>query len=183
MQSPASISETFFRIDAKDTICDVGGAWDDFALKNQGPRALSGRVLGSNLFEHIAGDISRMYVRSIFSAVRILGRPATRPYRCDSPQQKRLMEMTVTLESTGTLFVQHQIVKVEDFVRPITFVPGSHRISETRVRCSMCNRLKLGGEWQDPDYVLKEDIAMPIAVVYGVCPTCIAGIRGYEPTR
>jgi hypothetical protein len=180
VQESAASFLTFYRVDGKDRILEVGGAWDTFAKSNDGEPAIGGRVIGTHLLDHISGDVSRMYVRTVFDAVRILGRQATRAYRCDSPTQKRFMEMTVTPESAGSLLVEHRLLRAENFVRPLGFVPGIPGRTGTRVRCSMCNRLKIGADWREIDHPTNEAFSTgPVAVVYGVCSSCLAGIRQF----
>jgi hypothetical protein len=170
----------FFRVDRTDRILEVGGAWDEFARGNDGERAVAHRVIGTRLLDHISGDVSRMYVRTVFEGVRILGRQVTRSYRCDSPATKRFMEMTVTPEATGGLLVEQRLVRAENLVRPVGIVPGVPGRPGSRVRCSMCNRLKVGADWREIDHPNDDaGTAGPIAVVYGVCSSCLAGIRQF----
>lgn len=180
MQDSAASVLTFYRVDGRDRILEVGGAWDEFARSNDGQRAVADRVTGTNLLDHVSGDVSRMYVRTVFEGVRVLGRPATRTYRCDSSVQKRFMEMTLTPEAAGSLLVEHRLLRAENFVRPTGFVPGTPGRPGTRVRCSMCNRLKIGADWREMDHPSDQAaLAGPIAVVYGVCSSCLAGIRQF----
>lgn len=180
MQESVASVLNFFRVDGTDRILEVGGTWDEFARSNSGERAVAVRVIGTHLLDHVSGDVSRMYVRTVFEGVRILGRQVSRNYRCDSPATKRFMEMTVTPEAAGGLLVEHRLLRAENLVRPMGFVPGIPGRPGSRVRCSMCNRLKVGSDWREIDQPNEDAaIAGPIAVVYGVCSSCLAGIRQF----
>jgi hypothetical protein len=171
----------YYRLDADDRICEVGGPWDEFARANEGERLLSERVIGTDFYSYISGDISRMYVRTIFGGVRALNREATRTYRCDSPNIKRFMEMTVRPESGGNLHVAHRLLRTEPLPATFRFVGHAGKGSDFIVRCSMCNRLKLRGHWCEPEVFREHGPEFPegaAPVIYGVCSACFDGLRG-----
>lgn len=172
----------FYALDREDRIVDVGGAWDDFALENDGKSVLRERILGTLVFKHVNGDISAMYLRTLLSSVRLLGRPVTRCYRCDSPGTKRFMEMTLTPDVEDGVTIAHRLLRTESLPVRFIFTVANGRPSFA-VRCSMCNRLKKEGEWQEPEVLLdKGDWAdtRPRSVIYGICDNCMAGIRNAE---
>ena len=182
LPTPDEEFSTFYRIDADDRILAVGGQWDGFARANDGERAMAARVAGTWLYDHVHGDVSRMFVRSVFAAVRTLAQPSVRPYRCDSPRLKRFMEMLITPEADGGLRVEHRIRRVEPLPTAASFVVSGG--GRPCVRCSMCCRIKSGSHWHDhivgtAGQHVAEDTAVP--VVYGVCPTCLADIRHPHP--
>lgn len=172
----------FYALDRQDRIIDVGGAWDDFALENDGKSVLRERVLGTPVFKHVNGDISAMYLRTLLSSVRLLDRSVTRCYRCDSPGTKRFMEMTLTPDADDGVMIAHRLLRTESLPARFIFTVAKGRPSFA-VRCSMCNRLKQDGEWQEPEVLLsKHDWgnAQPRSVIYGVCDDCMTGIRSAD---
>jgi hypothetical protein len=179
LPEPIEEFSSFYCIDADDCISAVGGQWNAFAEANGGEKAVADRVTGTSLYDHVHGDVSRMYVRSVFAAVRTLARPAVRAYRCDSPRQKRHMEMRITPGADGSLRVEHRILRVEALPIAVRFVVGG--TGRPCVRCSMCCRIKTGATWQDEIDHFARDQRTEVPVVYGVCPTCLAGIRRQHP--
>lgn len=92
----------YFRLDGRDRILEAGGPeWDRFARDNGGEAAFRQRVEGSDIFAHVCGETTIMFLRVLLDGVRVLGRPVTRAYRCDSPDLKRFMTMTITPVGTG----------------------------------------------------------------------------------
>jgi hypothetical protein len=120
-----------------------------------------------------------MYVRTLIQSARLLRKPLLRPYRCDSPDLRRYMEMRLSVDSSGLLRWEHRLLRCERLARRLAFVPytggpGGHPV----VRCSICNRVKAAGAWQEPDAAGDASLAsvpadVHIPVIYGVCPTCL----------
>lgn len=164
-------NETFYRLDASDTIIEVGGAWDAFARGNAGGHLVAGRVEGQSLMAHVTGPETRFFVHTMLDGVRRLQRPKTTTYRCDTSYVKRYMEMTIAPEVGGQLRVAHRLVRTEALRAPVFVmqVPATHRAAVTR--CSSCNRLSHDGRiWCEPD----DDIAAgeQVGVVHVVCRDC-----------
>lgn len=181
----------YYCLDAADRIIEIGGNWDGFAASNQGQQAMTRQILGTYLHEHIVDDNSRMFIYTILHGVRTLNRPATRPYRCDSPTLKRFMQMTVTPLENGVLRVSHHLLRTEALSHPLNFHAANHRIPTAHwekaiVRCSMCNQVKIDQSWLTPENALEKQPEVArmasIPVIYTVCPQCFAGIR-HSPAK
>lgn len=169
----------YYRLDVTDRIVEVGGAWNEFALANNGTAIVKERVLGSSVFSHVSGDVSVMFLRTLLASARILNRPSTRAYRCDSPACKRFMEMTVIPEGDGSLMLEHRQVRTEVLPQPFVFTASQARSCRV-IRCSMCNRLKTSGAWREPEFAHAEGSVSGThgnPVIYGVCPTCLDSVR------
>ena len=85
-----------YTVDSDDVIVRINDAWDSFAEANDASKLDRSTVLGKPLFHYISGDATRMFVWSIFNNVRIRQEEYIRQYRCDSPELKRYMKMTIT---------------------------------------------------------------------------------------
>ena len=174
-----SDSAMSYTLDEADCIVAVGGAWDDFARVNQGDAVLSSKVIGRKLDQFIHDDVTRMFVRSLLMAARLLGKPISRPYRCDAPELKRFMEMTVTPDARGCLEVKHRELRIEPMLHRVRLVaapPGSQAVFTKR--CSLCNRVQTQGVWSEVDAAVLAgrltDSGAGLKVFYGVCPDCQA---------
>lgn len=172
-------SALFYRLDKSDTIIEAGGTWNDMASQNGATELTAGNVLGTRLYDHVSGEATRMFVWTLFDAVRILRRPATRDYRCDSPDCRRYMKMVIKPQDGGQLQLDHTVVRVEPFAKPLLFtaaergeIPSQARVL---IRCSSCNNLRTGGYWHEPDTIDTAPFQNgdgSISVVYGVCDRC-----------
>lgn len=165
-----------YRLDKSDLIVDVGGAWDRMAVENGGNELCGHSVLGRSLYDFISGDVSKMFVRTIIDGVRVLRRPRTVPYRCDSPGLRRFMEMSISCEDGGGLLLEHRQLRTEATGRRFDFTVGVAPVRQMVVRCSHCNSVKFSGVWGEPERVLPEAPGK-VPVIYGVCPNCMDKVR------
>lgn len=171
-------SDLCYWIDLSENIVDVSADWGRFALENGGRGIDSRQVLGRSLLSFVHGDVSRMFVRTLIQSARLLRRQMIRPYRCDSPTTRRYMEMRLSLDDSGLLRWEHRTVRTEPMPHALFFTVQQQGKALARpgrlVRCSMCNRVKLGQNWGEADQVLGRPVDdMEIMVIYGVCPDCL----------
>jgi hypothetical protein len=162
-----------YRVDANDTITEVGAEWDRTARLNEANRLVAERIVGTRLYTHVSGDVCRSYVWTMFDAVRKLGKPVVRPYRCDSPDCQRHMEMRISPEPGDGLLLEHRLLRATHLAVPVRFVAGAGSGMPV-LRCSMCNRIKIARQWCEPAELEPAATSEPatIRVVYGVCEIC-----------
>ncbi len=175
MPKSAIFNHCFFRLDAGDRIVDWGGAqWDSFAEANGAPALAKVDLTGDSLFAHVAGRATKIYLAAFFSQTRALSQPQLRFYRCDSPAVKRLMQMRVSWEIFGGLFLAHRLVADAPAAREIVVVcrPGGR---PRYLRCSICNRLALrnNDDWREAE--AWAPVASSVRAEYAVCENCAAG--------
>ncbi len=160
-------------LDSKDLIVKVSEEWDAFALENSSPEMLSNNVLGLSIWNFVTGDQTRLWLNTLFGYERIHGKALMRPYRCDSPNEKRFMEMNVSMDGK-LLGVRHSVIRVEKLSPPLNFEFSSVKRSGYRRRCSICNRTEMGEKWMEPGELLESEkkLISPIKVIYTVCQDC-----------
>jgi hypothetical protein len=163
-----------FTLDKNDKIVATNAGWDRFAKQNGAPELVGPAIRGKSLFSFIVGDVTRMHVRVMLDYVRTLGKPLERSYRCDSDNLKRYMQMRVVPEDGQWLQLEHKVLKVEPLVVPIVFnyQPAT---DFPLVRCSNCNRLNTGQDWQEPDLaidLLPQPGNSTYPICYTVCEDC-----------
>jgi hypothetical protein len=56
--------KAYYRVDNKYRIVDVGGDWDDFAIRNASDECIAKYVIGDDLFSHITGDEVKMWIEA-----------------------------------------------------------------------------------------------------------------------
>lgn len=169
-------------VDTKDKVVSVNEAWDAFALCNDAPGLLSEWVIGRNWREFVQGDATRMYMEAMLNATRCLGKRVAHSYRCDSPQEKRYVQLTVELLPDRHVRFRHHTTHVAEqkyvvnYVVPQTPVVGSKKVK----RCSMCNRIELQGVWQETEQAVESGLLQDgaeVLVFYGICPACHNKVR------
>ena len=157
-------------LDHRDRIISVGEAWDHFADENGGMNVSSKDVIGRPLWDFVAGDTTRMWLETLFGSARLCGRTIERPYRCDSPNLKRFMQMRIGFEQGGILRIEHKILATEKRSAPVHFQYRAKALRNTRQRCSICGRVK-NGNWHEP-IEANAEVPAVILVVYTVCEDC-----------
>ena len=176
-------------VNSQDIICKVDEHWDSTLEDSKARRVKSGVIIGKSIFDFICDDVTRMYLRTMLQSVRLIPRVLQRPYRCDSPTEKRFMEMTLELESNSWVRISHKLLRTEPIATPILFksVTTANKIEQSssyaayHVRCSICNRVRLtsGKDWRDVDKLPPEDITgiESLRVIYGVCSDCMDDLK------
>ena len=168
-----AISTTTYILDAEDSITEVSRGWDDFALENRGEDVVGSYVIGRKLQEFIQGDSTSMWIYSLIETARVKQKEIIRFYRCDSPDEKRYMKMTITPEANGTVAVTSQLLRTEKMKQRIGFVYSS---AASNRKCSICNKISYQDNWLEPDDarvlgLLRDDD--PVPVIYSVCNDCM----------
>lgn len=158
--------EIWYRLDVDDRIIAVGG--DDWGAAGQA-------VIGSRIYDHVAGHFTRRFLREFLDRARRGGVPTRQCYRCDTPDTKRLMEMSAEMEDGRGLRVVHRMRAASALPFQVQFrdVP---RTKSRRLRCSTCNRLRNRNDevWREPEDAVKAgEMAL---VVHTICPDCRQGI-------
>jgi hypothetical protein len=178
----ADENDLSYRLDSQDRIVEVGGDWDRVARENDGTDVLADRIIGTKLYAHVTDGPSRMFVWTMLDSVRKLFRPSTKLYRCDSPDLKRHMEMTILPETGGGLLVQHRLIKTEKQPARVRFSgrPAGRVGRALVLRCTMCVKLKVGGIWHEPDAETLKSLEQSdgvAQVAYGICEDCSDAAR------
>lgn len=180
-------------LDDDNIICRVDDHWDRaMDSQNWSDRASASKIVGKPLFEFICDDVTRMYVATMIESVRVIPHTSFRPYRCDTPDMKRFMQMIITPEENGWIRVSHVLIRTEPLKKPVTFTTTTPitplrqlRNNQTinYVRCSICNRLQQYGNWDnswheaDSFVVLGHASVKPLKVLHSVCPDCLHELR------
>lgn len=168
-------ADLFYAVDRHDVIDELGGAWMEAARDGGAATALAPeRVIGRPLATFLRGDPTRMFVFAMLGGARAHGKPVSRDYRCDSPTERRLMRMTATPLAEHRVRVTHMLVHAEALARRVEIRPASGGARGFFKRCSVCNRLRLGEHWHEPDSAAVATIAGgdSVKVIYGVCEEC-----------
>lgn len=167
-------------LDSNNIIVEVGGQWENFACENQAYELTARRVIGRNLLDFVSGDVTRMYVDTLIRSALLQRRPLVRNYRCDSPTVRRDMEMRLSVEDSGLLRWEHRLVQAQPFNRSLAFRAANPvNTRNFLVRCSICNRLKSAGGWQEAEAVpeISNTDSAEVSVIYGVCPSCMGDLQ------
>lgn len=164
-----------YRIDAADRIVEASDSWDVFAVENKAPRLTRKEVAGRFLWDFIEGSDTRHLFRLMLSKARASLSTMRIPFRCDSPEARRFMEMEISPHPDGSIDFVCTTLKTEART-PVAFIdPDVDRSNEWRTICSWCKRIKMpGGEWVAlEDGIRRLDLfgsKRPPRMSHGICP-------------
>lgn len=132
-------SSLSYHLNAENLIVSADLAWDAFAVENGAPELLSTRITGEDLFGFITGMEMQHLQKMLLGRVRKTLQPSTIPFRCDAPDRRRFMEMTVTAQADGAVAFVTWLTH-EETRDPVALLQASSRASATYLAlCGWCN--------------------------------------------
>lgn len=155
---PAADSRAFIHwLDADDRIVAVNDEWEAFARENRAPQLTRQAVLERPIWEFIAGGETQAIYELIIRRVRTGQATIWVPFRCDSPEQRRFMEMEVAPLPGGQVRLSSRILHLES--RPAIGDWNAPRQAGQRIVsvCSWCKRVELR-----PSVWVEVEHAMPL---------------------
>jgi hypothetical protein len=166
-----------YKLDEEDLIKDVSEGWDAFALRNNGKEACKEHVVGRPIYGCIAGGEVESFYQQVFSKTRSAGNAVSIPFRCDSPSDKRFLNLTVAAEANGDLKCTSKTLAVVPRAEPIELqlVTGQGSASALYM-CGLCKGVHLRANlWRELEVVAAcEDINTfsKRPFVQTICPSC-----------
>jgi len=171
------MGDTRYELDREDRIRSVNEDWHAFARENEAEHLMDA-VLGTSIWDWLAGMEVRHLYSLLFSRVRSARRTARLPFRCDSPDLRRFMELEIVALPDGGLRCIARLERAEP--RPPVRLLDSRvaRSKDALAICSWCKRVRV-----DPDLWLEIEDATsrlrlledpPPAITHGICSDCEA---------
>ena len=84
-----------YRIDSRNIIVGADGAWEAFARDNGAAGLTAATVLGNCILDYFADARMRHLYQLLFDSARRQQSPLSIPLRCDDPELRRHLELTV----------------------------------------------------------------------------------------
>jgi hypothetical protein len=137
-------------IDAADKIVQVNDDWLAFARENDAPQLTAAAVLGQFLWRYIWGRETVHLYKQILGRLRAGKTLIKFPFRCDSPDCRRFMEMTLSLLSGQAVQFSAKLIRLE-YRQPLDFLdPSQDRSGEFLKICSWCKKIYIPDRgWQE----------------------------------
>lgn len=166
-----------YHIDDQDRLSFVDEGWRQFARDNNTLELATEDILGKPLWDFITGEqIGRLY-RLLLEKVRVSGQPLDIYYRCDAPELRRYLQMTITPLENNYVQFRNWLLHQEKR-KPISLLDTSlGRIEEWVSICSWCKQVKLA----EDDWVEIEDAVELLGLfeanvlpqlTHSLCPNC-----------
>jgi len=166
-----------YRVNASDEVVWVDSAWLAFAKENGAPELADVSMRNQCLWQHMADEGTRSFYEQVHKRVRSTGKPLMLPVRCDSPNLKRHMQLTISPEATGTLHYESILLRVEAQPHLALIDMRCKRTAERMTMCSCCQKILI----EPTGWIEIEDVATALHLFesksapnlfYSVCPDC-----------
>lgn len=165
-----------YQVDRDDIIRFVSPSWDHFARKNNGGEIFAAAILGRNIWDFVANVETRHIYQTIVAKMRA-GQASTRfPFRCDSADRRRFMQMEMKLAADNGIEFVSEILREETRDPVLLLDQTAPRSGKYLTMCSWCKKIQTLGEWLEVEDAiialnLFESTTMP-QVSHSICDPC-----------
>jgi hypothetical protein len=182
MEKPLDHRRFIWIIDDADKIVHVNDAWLAFAGENAAPQLTAALVLDQFIWRFIQGQETIYLYKQIFARLRAGKSPVKFPFRCDSPDCRRFMEMKLSLLPGGAIQFMAQILR-QEWRDPVDLLDASRdRSGEFLKICSWCKKINIPGQgWGEIEAAIEAlDLfghhSMP-RMTHTICDACYSAVR------
>lgn len=166
-----------YQVNLNDRIVRVNQTWWRFARDNKVERLKPETVEGASIWGFISGAETRHVLEVLMLKARQGFGPITVPFRCDAPDRRRFMELTIRLTKDAMLEFVSRVVRQEDREPIPLLLDHTPKSEEFICSCSWCKRVEMpSGDWVEVEVAVVElDLfgteRLP-AITHGMCPEC-----------
>ncbi len=171
-----------YSIDRDDAIASVDDAWLEFARANRAPELTRDFVVGQPLWRFIAGDETQLLYRDLFQQVRTRSKAIELPFRCDSPDRFRFMQLTIAPGPDDSIQLRGVLVREQE--RPALSIldRAFPRTRTTLPICSLCKKIYVfEARWVELEDAIRQlelfDSRSLPALRHSVCDACASAGR------
>lgn len=163
-------------IDSADRLTSVDDGWNEFALSNQGKELDDTSILGRSLWDFIDDRETRHLFGLIVEKVRREEKPVSLPFRCDSPDHRRFLELKLVPLGDGAVQFTSKLLR-EELRAPVALLDtGTPRNDEMLAICSWCKKIEVADGWKEIEDAAGtiELFSAPVLpkLSHAICPAC-----------
>ncbi len=169
--------EFVYRVDADNRIVFANENWYDFAREN-GVRVLRpDTVIGQPLGKFISHPETTHLFEILFAKLRSTPATVTLPYRCDSPDCRRFMELKLLPQPDRGIEFRSRILREEARDRMRLMEPEAGRTNGHLTMCGWCKKVALAdGRWVEVEEAVRVlhlfDAPELPRISHGMCGEC-----------
>jgi hypothetical protein len=175
-----------YEVDADDRLVRVDDGWRRFARANGAPEyAEDAGLIGRPLLGFISDGTTKLIYDALLQRARSGGRPVDVPFRCDSPGERRWLEMRIAPLDGRALRFETFTVRTEPRDAAPLLDRSVPRSGPMLRMCSWCKDVDTAHGWQPIERavttlrVFGGETVPPIT--HGICPVCVT--RFEAPAR
>ena len=165
-----------YQINHKDVITYINPEWLDFAHENNYDIIENTSILGTSLWHYVVNPQTIQIYQTLIKKVREGHDSIKVPYRCDSPDKRRFMEMEISSSGEQDVAFINAILREES--RPVVHLldPAYPRNQQMISMCGWCKKVRTNGSWLETEDAIIElkifDEPEIPQITHGICPTC-----------
>ena len=187
MHTPSDPQIITYEIDGRDRIIAVNDTWNQFADANHATELVNLALQGRSLWEFIVDRDTRAIYAMLVAKTRATQQPVRFTYRCDTPEQRRLLRLELYPQDAGAITFTSSVLQVEDRPPVALLDPRTQRDDRFLTICSWCKQVELTDpvtgavEWVEVEEAVErlglfEASIMP-QLTHGICPSCLTTYR------
>jgi hypothetical protein len=182
MGKPLDQRHFIWIIDDTDKIVHVNDAWLAFAAENTAPQLTASLVLDQPIWRFIQGQETSYLYQKIFRRVRAGKSPVKFPFRCDSPDCRRFMEMQLALLPGDAIQLMTHMLR-EERRDPVDLLDAHRDMTQKFLQiCSWCKKIYIPEQgWGEVEAaIVALDLfghhPMP-RMTHTICDSCRGALR------
>lgn len=182
MSSAETASAVTYSIDKSDSFLTVNEGWSAFATANDGERLLPPPIIGTVLWHWIADATTREIYRSVLRRVRDGEGDMRFCFRCDSPDQRRLLQMQIAAGPDASVKFQTRALIIQPRSRVLLLSASAPRAAALLIICAWCAKIPdKRGTWLEVEDAIEslrlfEGQPLP-QLSHGICSACAASME------
>ena len=166
-----------YQIDGEDRIISANEDWFHFAEENGAGGLKPEHVLGRSLWGFISDRPTAQVYMMLTEGARQHRKPVVFPYRCDSPDRRRYMELRLSIWGERGVEFNSRILHEQERERVRLLEEREDRSSDYLVICSWCKKAKLpGARWLEVEEAVRElqlfHASRLPQLTHGMCHSC-----------
>jgi hypothetical protein len=165
-----------YRINATDEIVFANDDWSRFAVANDAPELVAEKILNRSLWDFITDATTEEVYRKLIKKARD-GNVCNFKFRCDAPDFRRLLEMTITLRERKSVEIETRVIQSEKRPRQNILRKDARLRDSVLTVCSWCAKIDTGaGNWQEIEEAIENlglfELENLPQLSHGMCASC-----------
>jgi len=175
------VSDIVYHLNAQDEILSVNEEWLLFAGANEGELLFPPEVVGRRLWDFIDDLETRHIYQLLHERVRTRGEPVRLSLRCDAPERRRLLELSISPASDQGLTYCVTPVSQEDRDPVALLDPHRPHSASFVTMCGWCKRVAVPPRgWLEVEEAMAalsffSEPPLP-QLTHGICDVCSQGL-------
>lgn len=180
-------------VDGRDRIVSVNEKWLPFAEENQAAESCHpSSIIDQSIWKFVDGSETKHLYGIIMKQVRENEVPVSFPFRCDAPNMRRYLNLTISPLKQGALQFTSTVTR-EEARDTVALLASDTPRSDRWVRmCSMCKKMEVSERrWEEVETAIIEmklfDKHPLPNITHGLCQECVmvwkAGAKAFIKQR